>query len=101
VNSGRRCSCHPRNDKLPTDLGGYCSHVTSAAGAQASLMHKRQRRGESERLISSTLTMHMLQVPLSRVNKVDTSPAARGAVSAINSTFEAEEGGQAPSAIEL
>jgi hypothetical protein len=25
----------PKNDKLPTDRGGYCSHVTSAAGAQA------------------------------------------------------------------
>jgi hypothetical protein len=45
--------------------------------------------------------MHMLQVPLSHVNRVDTSPAARGAASAINSTFEVEEGGQASSAIEL
>jgi hypothetical protein len=63
-------------------------------------MRKRQRRRESERVMSSPLMMHMLQIPLSRVNRVNTSAAARGAASAINSTFEAE-GGQAPSAIEL
>jgi hypothetical protein len=75
--------------------------VTSAAGAQASSMRKRQRRRESEKVMSSPLITHRPQVPLSRGNRVNTSPAARGVASAINSTFEAEMGGQAPSAIEL
>jgi hypothetical protein len=51
--------------------------------------------------MSPPLIMHRLQTPLSRGHRVDTSPAARGAVSAINSTFEAEKGGQAPSIVEL
>jgi hypothetical protein len=63
-------------------------------------MRKRQRRRESERVMSSPLIVHRPQVPLSRGNRVITSPTVRGAVSAINSTFEAE-GGRAPSAIEL
>jgi hypothetical protein len=50
--------------------------------------------------MSSPLIVHRPQVPLSRGNRVITSPAARGTTLAINSTFEAEEG-QAPSAIEL
>jgi hypothetical protein len=50
--------------------------------------------------MSSPLMMHMLQVPISRGNSFITSPTARGAVLAINSTFEIE-GGQAPSTIEL
>jgi hypothetical protein len=63
-------------------------------------MRKRQRRRESGRVMSSPFIMHRPQVPLSRGNRVITSPAARGAALAINSTFEAERG-QAPSAIEL
>jgi hypothetical protein len=50
--------------------------------------------------MSSPLMMRRLQVPISCGDSVITSPAARGTVLAINSTFEAE-GGQAPSAIEL
>jgi hypothetical protein len=64
-------------------------------------MYKRQRRRESGKVMTSPLMMHRLQTPLSRGHRVDTSPAARGAVSALNSTFEAEKGGQAPSIVEL
>jgi hypothetical protein len=42
--------------------------------------------------MSSPLIKHKLQVPISRGNSFITSPAARGAALAINSTFEAEEG---------
>jgi hypothetical protein len=42
--------------------------------------------------MSSPLMMHKLQAPLSRGNRVITSPAARGTALAINSTFEAEGG---------
>jgi hypothetical protein len=55
-------------------------------------MRKRQRRRESERVMSSPLIKHRPQVPLSRGNRVITSPAARGTALAINSTFEAEGG---------
>jgi hypothetical protein len=55
-------------------------------------MHKRQRCRESGRVMSLPLIMHMLQVPISRGDSVITSPAARGAALAINSTFEAEGG---------
>jgi hypothetical protein len=55
-------------------------------------MHKRQRRRESEKVISSPLIMHRLQVPISRGDSVITSPTARGAALAINSTFETEGG---------
>jgi hypothetical protein len=55
-------------------------------------MHKRQRRHESGKVMSSPLMMHRLQAPLSRGNRVITSLASRGAASAINSTFEAEGG---------
>jgi hypothetical protein len=64
--------------------------MTSAAGAQASLMHKRQERRELEGVISSPLMMHRLQVPLSRGDSVITSPAARGVTLAINSTLGTE-----------
>jgi hypothetical protein len=50
--------------------------------------------------MSSPLMMRRIQAPLSRGNRVITSPATRGAALAINSTFEAEWG-RAPSAIEL
>jgi hypothetical protein len=63
-------------------------------------MRKQQGRRELGKVMSSPLMMHMLQVPISHGNRVTTSPAARGTVLAINSTFEAE-GGQAPSSIEL
>jgi hypothetical protein len=42
--------------------------------------------------MSSPLMMHRLQAPLSRGNRVITSPAAQGTTLAINSTFEAEGG---------
>jgi hypothetical protein len=54
-------------------------------------MHKRQRRRESERVMSSPLMMHRLQTPLPRGDSVSTSPAARGAVLAINSTVKLKE----------
>jgi hypothetical protein len=50
-------------------------------------MHKRQKRRELEGVISSPLMMRRLQVPLSRGDSVITSPAARGATLAINSTL--------------
>jgi hypothetical protein len=84
----------------PLIEGGYCSHVTSAAGAQASLMHKRQRCRESKGVMSSPLIMHRLQVPVSRGDSVITSPAARGAALAINSTFVIE-GGKHQNKVEL
>jgi hypothetical protein len=55
-------------------------------------MHKRQRRRELEGVMASHLIMDKLQVPISRGESFITSPAARGAASAINNTFEAEEG---------
>jgi hypothetical protein len=55
-------------------------------------MHKRQMRRESEIVMSSPLMMHRLQVPLSRGDSVITSPAARGATLAINSTLVTEGG---------
>jgi hypothetical protein len=51
-------------------------------------MRKRQRCRESEKIISSPLIIHRLQVPVSRGDRVITSPADQGATSAINSTFE-------------
>jgi hypothetical protein len=76
-------------DSVATQKTTNCP-LTSAAGAQASLMRKRQRRRESERVMSSPLMMHMLQVPLSRGDSVITSPAAQGATMAINSTLGTE-----------
>jgi hypothetical protein len=55
-------------------------------------MHKRQKRRESEGVISSPLMMHRLQVLISRGDSVITSPAARGVMLAINSTLVTEEG---------
>jgi hypothetical protein len=55
-------------------------------------MRKRQRHRESGRIMSLPLMMHMLQVPLSRGDRVFTSPAVRGTALAINSTFEAKGG---------
>jgi anti-sigma factor RsiW len=74
--------------------------VTSAARAQASLMHKRQRRRESEGVMSSPLIMHRIQVLVSRGDSVITSLAARGAALAINSTFVIE-GGKHRNTVEL
>jgi hypothetical protein len=54
-------------------------------------MHKRRRRRESERVMSSPLIMHKLQVPVSRGDSVITSPVARGAALAINSTVNLKE----------
>jgi hypothetical protein len=54
-------------------------------------MHKRQRRLQSERVMSSPLMMHKLQTPLPRGDSVITSPAAQGVASAINSTVRLEE----------
>jgi hypothetical protein len=59
-------------------------------GAQASLMHKRQKRRDSEGVMSTPLMTHRLQVLISRGDSVITSPAARGAMLAINSTLETE-----------
>jgi hypothetical protein len=53
-------------------------------------MHKRQRCRDLGKVMSSPLMMHRLQAPLSRGNRVITSPAARGAALAINSAFETE-----------
>jgi hypothetical protein len=53
-------------------------------------MHKRQKRRESEGVISSPLMMHRLQVPLSHGDGVITLPAARGVTLAINSMLETE-----------
>jgi hypothetical protein len=58
------------------------------SGAQASLMRKRQRSRESEKVISSPLIIHRLQVSISCGESVITSAAAQGAALAINSTFE-------------
>jgi hypothetical protein len=63
-------------------------------------MHKRQRRHASEGVMSSPLIMHRLQVPVSRGNSVITSPAARGAGLAINSTIVIE-GGKHRNTVEL
>jgi hypothetical protein len=54
-------------------------------------MHKRQRRRESEGVMSSPLIMHRLQVPVSRGDSVITSPAAQGTALAINSTVKLKE----------
>jgi hypothetical protein len=51
-------------------------------------MRKRQRRRESEKVISSPLIIPRLQVPVSRGDIVITSPAAQDASSAVYSTFE-------------
>jgi hypothetical protein len=63
-------------------------------------MHKRQRRHESEKVMSSPLIMHRLQVPISCGDSVITSPAARDAALAINSTF-VTDGGKHRNTIEL
>jgi hypothetical protein len=55
-------------------------------------MHKRQRGPESEKVISSALIVHKLQVLISRGDSVITSPAAQGVALAINSTFVTEGG---------
>jgi hypothetical protein len=63
-------------------------------------MHKQQRRRESERVMSSPLITHRLQVPISCGDSVITSPTARGAALAINSTF-VTEGGKHRNIVEL
>jgi hypothetical protein len=47
--------------------------------AQASLMRKRQRHRETEKVMSPPLIAHRLQVPVSRGDSAITLPAARGA----------------------
>jgi hypothetical protein len=79
-----------KTTNCPLIEGGYCSLVTSMAGVEESLMRKRQKHRESEGVISSPLMMHRLQVLLSRGDSVITSPAARGASSAINSMLGTE-----------
>jgi hypothetical protein len=63
-------------------------------------MHKRQRRRESGKVMSSPLIIHRLQVPVSCGDSVITSPAAQGASLAINSTF-VTEGGKHRNTVEL
>jgi hypothetical protein len=63
-------------------------------------MHKRQRHRELEKVMSSPLIMQRLQVLISRGDSVITSPAARGAALAIDSSF-VTEGGKHRNTIEL